>query len=228
MSYSSPARFGSQAAAISPLRQSTYDIQWIITDRRATMSTVLDARIVRTREALRQAMIDLAAESSFETITIRAIAARAGVGYATFFRHYADKDALLADVADLFTRTFLAQVRPLLREKDRRGAARSLCAFVEANRPVHLALIAGGAGETVRAGMLRQTLETLSRARTANAGGPLDDLLLFHLVSAILNLLAWWLRNPGRADADTMSEIIERAVLTPVGSLKRGPPEALG
>lgn len=192
------------------------------------MSTVLDARIVRTREALRQAMIDLAAESSFDAITVRAIAARAGVGYATFFRHYADKDALLADVADVFTQAFLAQVRPLLREKDRRGAARSLCAFVEANLAIHLALIAGGAGDTVRAGMLRQTMETLSRARSTAPGGPLDDLLLFHLVSAILNLLAWWLRNPGRVDADTMAEIIERAVLTPVGSLKRGPPEALG
>ena len=31
---------------------------------------------------------------------MRAIAARAGVGYATFFRHYADKDALLADVVE--------------------------------------------------------------------------------------------------------------------------------
>lgn len=192
------------------------------------MSIVLDARIVRTREALRQAMIDLASESSLETITVRAIAARAGVGYATFFRHYVDKEALLADVADVLTRAFLAQVRPLLREKDRRGAARSLCAFVEDHLPIHQALIAGGAGETVRAGMLRQTLETLGRARPAHTDDPLDELLLFHLTSSILNLLAWWLRNRDRVDAETMAEIIERAVLTPVGALRRLPPEGCG
>ena len=131
------------------------------------MSIVLDARIVRTREALRQAMVDLEAESSLDTITVRAIAARAGIGYATFFRHYADKEALLADVADVLTRSFLEQVRPLLRQRDRLGAARSLCAFVEDHLPIHQALIAGGAGETVRAGMLRQTLETVGRARTS-------------------------------------------------------------
>jgi AcrR family transcriptional regulator len=191
------------------------------------MSTILDARVVRTRDALRQAMVDLAAESALDAITVRAIAARAGVGYATFFRHYVDKEALLADVADMLTAAFLAQVRPLLREKDRRGAARSLCAFVEDNLPIHQALIAGGAGETVRAGMLRQTLETTARARQSAPGGPLDDLLLFHLVSSILNLLAWWLRNFEEVDADTMAEIIDRGVLTPVGALRKLPPDGL-
>jgi len=191
------------------------------------MSIALDARVVRTREALRQAMIDLAAESPLDGITVRAIAARAGVGYATFFRHYVDKEALLADVADMLTQAFLAQVRPLLLEKDRRGAARSLCAFVEGNLAIHQALIAGGSGETVRAGMLHQTRETLGRARASPPGGPLDDLLLSHLTSAILNLLAWWLRNLDQVNAETMAEIIDRTVLTPVGALRRAPPDGL-
>lgn len=191
------------------------------------MSIAVDARVVRTREALQQAMVDLASEAPLDAITVRAIATRAGVGYATFFRHYADKEALLADVADTLTVSFLAQVRPLLLQKDRRGAARSLCAFVEAHLPIHQALIAGGAGETVRAGMLRQTLETLGRSRASAPGGPLDELLLFHLTSSILNLLAWWLRNRDRVDAETMAEIIERAVLTPVGAIRRQPPGGL-
>ena len=193
------------------------------------MSIVVDARVVRTREALQQAMVDLAAECALDAITVRAIAARAGVGYATFFRHYADKEALLADVADTLTKAFLAQVRPLLLQKDRRGAARTRCAFVEDHLPIHQALIAGGAGEAVRAGMLRQTLETLGRSRASAAPpGPLDELLLFHLTSSILNLLAWWLQNLDSVDAETMAEIIERAVLTPVGALRRLPPEGLG
>jgi AcrR family transcriptional regulator len=190
------------------------------------MSIAYDARVVRTREALREAMADLASESPLDAITVRAIAARAGVGYATFFRHYADKEELLADVADVLTRDFLDQVRPLLRERDRLGAARSLCGYVEDHLAIHKALIAGGSGETVRGEMLRQTLETVGRARGSAGSGPLDDLLLFHLVSSILNLLAWWLGHWGEVDKETMAQIIERAVLTPVGSLKRQPPGA--
>lgn len=191
------------------------------------MSIALDARIVRTRQALRKAMVDLASESPLDEITVRAIAAKAGIGYATFFRHYVDKEALLADVADSLTGDFLTQVRPLLLQKDRRGAARSLCAFVQDHLPIHRALIAGGAGETVRAGMLRQTLQTLDRARPNAPHDALDEVLLFHLTSSILNLLAWWLRNLDRVDAEIMAELIERAVLTPVGVIKRQPPDGL-
>lgn len=191
------------------------------------MSIRQDARVVRTRVALRQAMAELAAELPLEAITVRAVAARAGVGYATFFRHYADKEALLADLADELTRAFLGEVRPLLVQRDRLAAARQLCAFVEARLAIHQALIAGGAGETVRAEMLRQTMRTVAAARSTPAEGPLDDLVLFHVVSATLNLLAWWLRNRERVDAETMAEVIARTVLTPTFALRSQPPEGL-
>ena len=191
------------------------------------MSTPDDPRIVRTRTALRQAMTELAGEAALDGITVRAIAARAGVGYATFFRHYGDKEALLADVAGMLTRQFLQQVRPLLLQQDRRAAARSLCAFVLEHLAVHQTLIAGGSGEIVRAGMLRHTMDTLAAARVREPEGPIDDLVLFHLVSATLNLLAWWMRNLDQVDTDTMAEIIERTVLTPTSALRQSPPPAL-
>lgn len=172
-------------------------------------------------------MIELAEELPLEAITARAIAARAGVGYATFFRHYPDKDALLDDVAGALTRQFLQQARPLLLQRDRRAAARSLCDFVSGQMAIHKALIAGGAGETVRAGMLRHTRETLAAAGPREPQGPLDDLILFHLVSATLNLLAWWLRNLDTVGPDAMAEIIERTVLTPIGDLRAAPPASL-
>lgn len=188
------------------------------------MSMVADARVVRTREALRRAMTELAAESPLEAITVRAIAARAGVGYATFFRHYTDKDALLAEVSELLISEFLQQVRPLLQQHDRPAAARRLCQYVLDHLAIHKALYAGGAGDTVRAEMLRQSIAVVAKARTVKPEGPLDDLILFHLVSSILNLLAWWLRNLDKVDAETMAEIIERTVLTPVVQLRKKPP----
>jgi AcrR family transcriptional regulator len=191
------------------------------------MSRVSDARVVRTREALREAMTQLATESPLEAITVRAIAARAGVGYATFFRHYPDKDALLGDVADRLIREFLQRVAPLLQERDRAAAARSMCDFVMEHLAIYQALLAGGSGETVRAEMLRQTIATMAATRRRAPEGPFDELMLFHLVSAILNLLTWWLRHLDQIDAVTMAEVIERTVLTPVGALLSQPPAGL-
>lgn len=191
------------------------------------MSMVSDARVVRTRDALRVAMTELAAESPLEAITVRAIAARAGVGYATFFRHYADKDELLAEVSELLIREFLLQVRPLMLQADRPAAARSLCRYVLDHLAIHKALLAGGSGETVRAEMLSQAMSVMAASRQRKPDGPLDDLLLFHVVSTILNLLSWWLRHLDEVDAAAMAEIIERTVLTPVGELRRRPPAGL-
>jgi AcrR family transcriptional regulator len=189
---------------------------------------VSDARVLRTHAALRRAMTELAAEKPLEAITVRAIAARAGVGYATFFRHYADKEGLLADVAQGLTQEFLTRVRPLLEQKDRRGAARSLCDFVLQRQGLYRALIAGGSGETVRAEMLRVCLAAVTEARRRPPRGGIDELLTPHLVASTLNLLAWWLRNPGKANVEAMAEAIDRLVLLPVGSLAREPPAGFG
>ena len=196
-------------------------------DSDAQMSMVSDARVVRTRDALRQAMTELAEESPLDSITVRAIAARAGVGYATFFRHYADKDALLADVIDALVREFLAQAAPWLMRRDRVGSAKFMCDFVLARLPIYKALIAGGSGETVRGEMLRQTMATMAQAGERRPEGVRDDLVLFQIVSGILNLFAWWLRNLDTVSAETMAEVIDRLVLTPVSTVRHEPPAGL-
>ena len=52
-----------------------------------------DKRVRRTRQALAEALIALTMEKGYEPVTLQEITDRAGVGYRTFCRHYADKDA---------------------------------------------------------------------------------------------------------------------------------------
>jgi AcrR family transcriptional regulator len=55
----------------------------------------LDRRIVRTREAIRDALISLMEEKGFEAISIKDIADRANINRGTFYLHYHDKFDLL-------------------------------------------------------------------------------------------------------------------------------------
>lgn len=54
----------------------------------------LDRRVARTRRSLVEALISLSLEFGYVRVTIRDVAERADVGYATFFRHFRSKDEL--------------------------------------------------------------------------------------------------------------------------------------
>jgi AcrR family transcriptional regulator len=55
----------------------------------------IDRRILRTRESIRDAMINLIEEVGFESIAIKDIANRANINRGTFYLHYHDKFDLL-------------------------------------------------------------------------------------------------------------------------------------
>jgi AcrR family transcriptional regulator len=60
------------------------------------MSTQLDRRKQRTRQAALAAFSSLLFEQGYEGITLTAVAERAGLGRSTLYEHYRSKDALLA------------------------------------------------------------------------------------------------------------------------------------
>jgi len=60
----------------------------------------MDARIVRTRRRLQEALFALAQERGIDQVSVSDIAERAGVNRSTFYQHYADKETLLADSLD--------------------------------------------------------------------------------------------------------------------------------
>ena len=103
-----------------------------------------EIRNTRTRPALAGALLSLLEEKSFDQVTVREITARAGIGYATFFRHYTDKDALLNELAEQQISQLIAMTLPLLYTVDSRASTRALCAYVWEHRKIWTALLTGG------------------------------------------------------------------------------------
>src|ERR1051326_1440516 len=60
-----------------------------------------DRRVKQTQQHLAKALVTLTLEKGYDQVTIREITERADIGYATFFRHYHDKEALLRDVSQV-------------------------------------------------------------------------------------------------------------------------------
>jgi AcrR family transcriptional regulator len=58
----------------------------------------VDPRVLRTRNLLKEALIELSTEKSFDVVAVGEIARRANVNRATFYRHYPDKYGLVEEI----------------------------------------------------------------------------------------------------------------------------------
>jgi AcrR family transcriptional regulator len=173
---------------------------------------VTDARITRTRAALAQAVVALAGEKDFGELTIGEIADRAGIGYATFFRHYPDKDA---DVADALVEEMIGLILPALLSRDTRTASIALCRFVAERRAICRALLAGGAQAKVLRDLIQRAAARAEALHLPQPEGLPASLVILHAVSATIGLLGWWLEHED-FDAAAMGAIIDRLVMSPV------------
>lgn len=63
-----------------------------------------DRRFLRTEKLIKSAFISLLAEKSFAEISIKDITTRADIGRGTFYKHYADKHALLSSFEERIKR----------------------------------------------------------------------------------------------------------------------------
>jgi AcrR family transcriptional regulator len=172
-----------------------------------------DPRIQRSQAALRSALLSLLEEKAFDQITIRDIVGRADIGYATFFRNYESKGAVLHDLAADQIRQLIDLSFPAIEGSNGRAGALALCTFVEAHRRLWTALLTGGAAGIVREEFIRQgaQVKTMSSQR---AWLPLE-LANIVGVSATVEILAWWLKRGRGVTVEKMARILDRLVISP-------------
>lgn len=182
---------------------------------RPDYTTASDARIVRTREALRSAMLKLLDQKPFEQITIRDLATQAGIGYTTFFRHHPTKESLLDEIAATEIRELIDFMLNAFGTTDTRSASRALCDFVQQHRKLWTTLLTGGAASTLRNEFIRIARLVSEHTPRANEWLPADFGVVL-VASGTMELLAWWLGAENPEPAENIATIYERAILAPI------------
>lgn len=170
--------------------------------------------MVRTRAALCGALLGLLEEKPFDQVTVREITRTADVGYATFFRHYPDKEALLNDLAAGQISELMHKTVPILFATDSRAAAMALCAYVDEHHKLWSALLTGGAASTVRDEFIRQAKLLAVGQPNPDTWLP-GDLRVVYAVGGAIDILAWWLQQSPRLPAARIAEIVDRLVISP-------------
>lgn len=172
-------------------------------------------RKTRTRPALYNALLELLGEKSFDQITIREITARANLGYATFFRHYPDKDVLLHDLAEDEIRKLMSITLPVLYTADARTFMQTRSAYLWENRKIWSALLTGGAAGIVKEEYLRQAREVTTTVPVGSTWLP-TSLHVAYSVTAMIEILTWWLRQEDPPSVEWIAEVMNVLVAEPI------------
>jgi AcrR family transcriptional regulator len=156
------------------------------------------------------ALLTLIERKPLEYITVREIAAEAGVHYATFFRHHGTKEALLNDVAAEQIGRLVSLTVPVLDRVDRHTAVVALCRYVNEHRTLWAALLRGGAAGTMRDELLRLSRNIAVDRAPSESWLPLE-LAVTCSVSLIFETLAWWLAPAhGAVGVEQVADVLDR------------------
>lgn len=173
-------------------------------------SSVSDARAIKSRDALRAAMLALADRKPLQDITVRELCAEAGVHYATFFRHHSSKEALLVELAAQQITQVVELALPVFTSADSHDAVLALLRYIDKHRTLWAGLLSGSA-----AGAMRDEFLQVSR-EVAMARGAKGDWLPLELavdcsVLLMIETLAYWLGPSGQTlSLDQVARMLDR------------------
>lgn len=157
----------------------------------------VDRRVIRTRNALYDALVTLIRRKAYDLITVEDILREADVGRATFYAHFTSKDDLLERSLDRL-RHELAAAEPSSENAAGRGQSPSRVFFehVAEYRDIPAALASGRGGTIVREAIDRIVAERIGAAMPADLPGSLPrELVVRHIVSVLNTTLQWWLER---------------------------------
>ncbi|MBV0894751.1 TetR/AcrR family transcriptional regulator [Microbacterium sp. NC79] len=188
----------------------------------------MDPRIARSRAVLHDAIIQLAGERSLDEITVADITTLAGVNRSTFYQHYSDKGALLADALQVAVDEATQALREMELAEPTDPMPPALLTYLTHIRD-HAQLyrrVLGDHGSGVVAAQLRShiggiAIEVVTRVVPAGAFTIPTDVVGEAYGGTALGVVTAWLRHDPLPDVDVAAEWLWAMV---VGTFVADPP----
>jgi AcrR family transcriptional regulator len=175
-----------------------------------------DRRVKRTQKALARALISLTLEKGYEAITIRDITDQAEIGYATFFRHYHDKDALLKDVLDVVLDELTTLLQTPMKDADHKTIGTLIFRYAQEHNEVVLVLLSSRGSSA----LVRRIIESGTQSFFSQNPPPPEsqvpaEIAANHLVTSTISLIQWWVEHEMPYSPEQMGLIYQELIARP-------------
>lgn len=169
-----------------------------------------DSRQVRrTKQALRDALVELIDERGFDTVTVTDITERADVGRATFYLHFDDKTSLLNSITDVVYEQLAELARAAPPASTALPSIEALLIQVrEKPRLYGVVLSQTGVVEHLRAYLTKELAKRLQDLGTTESSAAA------HIAAGALeSLLRWWLSNNLEQSPAEVADVYRRFLI---------------
>ncbi|MEI4620452.1 TetR/AcrR family transcriptional regulator [Bacillus cereus] len=176
----------------------------------------IDRRIVKTKEAIKNAFVELMSEKNFDQITIQDITDRANIGRRTFYSHYLDK----YDLLDKFTEEHINELEKICAwssDLDFIDANVIWFEYLENNYSFFSTLLKSKGAPYFRSRFLEFVIKELKDEVNVNEGknqGLNKDVIIQFLGVAIVGIVESYFTNelnePSRVVAEQVGILLER------------------
>lgn len=181
---------------------------------------VQDRRVKRTQRLLAEALIELTLESGYDAVTIRDITERADVGYATFFRHYPDKDALLQDVLDVVLDELIDLLQPQQTDANPITIGTLLFRYAQEHSAVCRVLLHSGGAMGLVQKMIDTGTRNVLQHHAPRPDSPVPpEVAAHHLVASSIALVEWWLDHHMPYPPEQMGVIYHELIARPTHTI---------
>lgn len=182
-----------------------------------------DRRAQRTRLALRDALISLLIEQSWDEVNIQNLCERANVGRSTFYLHFQNKEQLLVSGFDDLRAWLGTQTAGVPGEIS--GAlpfVRGLLEHVSEQRTLFRAIIGRGSGHIVQKRFREMVNQLVAADICLPASGWKQEAGARYVTGALVDLLAWWVDAGSKRTAVDIEGLFYQLTLPVIEQLRAG------
>ena len=170
-----------------------------------------DIRILKTHQAIENAMSDLLKEKSFDHITTTELVKRAGISRSSIYTHYQDKYEMI----DKYQSAFFLKLATIFSENDTDlGAAiYELFKFLDTDCPVESALLSENGTREIHMYLIQQIKTFLADVIFPNFGQKSFDQVNLdyrttYLSQAIFGILQLWIKRGKQESPQEITDIL--------------------
>jgi AcrR family transcriptional regulator len=189
---------------------------------------VKDRRVQKTQGLLREALVSLIHEKSYDAIAVKEILDRANVGRSTFYTHFRDKDELLVSGIHEMMRSLHSTVLPSLAKGYEKIIRFSLPIFEYHDRHRHTGVARMGPKgraiihehlQKVIADLIAEDVRKALQSRRKAACQIPPSVVVQYVASTFILVLNWWAESKGPLRSPEANGLFRTLVLPTLAAI---------